>query len=217
MTTAQVTALGYGLLGFFAIWATVLVPQLIVQQARLGRVDPRRLAGTAAVILYGCLALAVVLLPLPGPNSRQLEQTIQLNPFQWVTDIGTELHKHELSPTIEHALTSQTFQQLAMNVLLFVPIGLFARTMWRRGIVGAGLIGFAVSLAVEITQVTANFGTAPFVYRIFDVDDLISNTGGALLGWVAAALFLALRRNNNRSAVDVQPAGSGHVDFAESR
>ncbi|GAA3533730.1 VanZ family protein [Amycolatopsis ultiminotia] len=213
MTNAQVTALQYGLIGFLAGWVTILVPQLVLQFARYGRVRPRRIATTAGFVLYASLALAVVFLPLPGPNSRQLEQTVQLHPFQWIADIHTELLKHGLSSA--HWFTTQTFQQAAMNVLLFVPLGLFARLCWRRGVVGALLIGGAVSLAIEITQLTANFGTAPFVYRIFDVDDLIANTFGAGLGWLAAALLLALRSTS--STVDAQPAGRERIDLAKTR
>ncbi|MBB4687387.1 VanZ family protein [Amycolatopsis jiangsuensis] len=213
MTNAQVTALEYGLIGFLAVWATILVPQLVLQLARHGGLRPRGILTTAGVVLYACLGLAVVFLPLPGPGTGALEQTVQLHPFQWIADIHTELLKHGLSTA--HWFTSQTFQQVAMNVLLFVPLGLFARLLWRRGLVGALLIGGAVSLAVEITQVTANFGTAPFVYRIFDVDDLMTNTLGAGLGWIFAALLLALRAGS--STVHAQPAGSERIDLAKAR
>ncbi|WP_037354353.1 VanZ family protein [Amycolatopsis orientalis] len=213
MTNAQVTALQYGFIGFLAVWATILVPQLVLQFARYGRLRLRGLVTTAAVVFYACMALAVVFLPLPGPNSRRLEQTVQLEPFQWIADIHTELVKHGL-PAADWFAT-QTFQQAAMNVLLFVPLGFFARVLWRRGLVGALAIGFAASLAVEITQLTANFGTAPFVYRIFDVDDLMTNTFGSGLGWLAGALLLALRPIS--STLRVEPARSERIDLAETR
>ncbi|MGW4394412.1 VanZ family protein [Amycolatopsis nivea] len=213
MTNAQVTALQYGFIGFLAVWATILVPQLVLQFARHGRPQLRGLATTAAVVFYACMALAVVFLPLPGPHSRRLEQTVQLQPFQWIADIHTELVKHGLSAA--DWFTTQTFQQAAMNVLLFVPLGFFARVLWRRGLVGALAIGFAASLAVEITQLTANFGTAPFVYRIFDVDDLMTNTFGSGLGWLAGALLLALRPIS--STLRVEPARSERIDLAKTR
>lgn len=213
MTHAQVTALTYGLLAFFAVWATILIPQLIVHHTRFGRIDRRRVLTTAVVTLYSCLALAVVFLPLPGPHTKHLSQTVQLHPFQWIDDIHTELLKHGLSSA--HALTSLTFQQVAMNVLLFLPLGVFARVLWKRGLIGTTLIGFTVSLMIELTQITANFGTAPFVYRIFDVDDLLNNTAGAMLGWLVGALYLALRKVP--SVVDAQPVRSERIDFAKAR
>ena len=214
MTNAQVTALQYGLIGFLALWVVVLVPQLITQLARYGGLRPRGILTTAAVLFYGCMTLAVVLLPLPGPGTRRLDQTVQLHPFQWITDIHTELLKH--GEPLSRWFMTQTFQQACLNVLLFVPLGVFARILWRRGLTGTVLIGFAASLLIEITQVTANFGTAPYVYRIFDVDDLMNNTLGAGVGWVAGALLLALVRGR-RSTVDVQPARRERVHLAQTR
>ncbi|GAB3578257.1 VanZ family protein [Amycolatopsis endophytica] len=212
MTTAQVNALFIGLIGFLTIWGIVLVPQLALQHVRFGRVVPRRVATTAALIAYASFAVAVTFFPVPDADGRRLEQTIQLVPFQWITDMRSELHKYDLSAA--HALTTQTFEQMTLNILLFVPLGLFARLLWKRGFIGTVLLGAAISLTVEITQLTANFGTAPFQYRIFDVDDLITNTTGAALGWIAAALFLVLR-----SAVQPvrQPARHERVHLTEAR
>lgn len=208
MTNAQVTALQYGFIGFLALWTPALVPQLITQLARHGGLRLRGILTTGAVLLYGCMTLAVVFLPLPGPGTRRLSQTVQLHPFQWITDIHTEMLKHG-----SQWFTTQTFQQACMNVLLFVPLGVFARVLWRRGLTGTVLIGFAASLAIEFTQLTANFGTAPYVYRIFDVDDLMNNTFGAGVGWVFGALLLAVLR----SPISVQPARSERIHLAQTR
>ncbi|SEF28445.1 Glycopeptide antibiotics resistance protein [Amycolatopsis pretoriensis] len=208
MTNAQVTALQYGFIGFLALWTVVLVPQLITQLARYGGLRVRGLATTGAVLLYGCMTLAVVFLPLPGPGTRRLSQTVQLHPFQWITDIHTEMLKHG-----SQWFATQTFQQACLNVLLFVPLGVFARVLWRRGLIGTLLIGFTASLLIEITQLTANFGTAPYAYRIFDVDDLMNNASGAGVGWVFGALLLTVLR----SPIGVQPARRERVHFAETR
>jgi glycopeptide antibiotics resistance protein len=214
MTNAQVTALQYGFLGFLAVWSVLLVPQLILQFAHYGRPRARGLVTTAAVVFYACMALAVVFLPLPGPGTRPLSQTVQLHPFQWISDIHTELLKHGLP--LSDWFATQTFQQACLNVLLFVPLGFFARTLWRRGIVGAAAIGFAVSLLVEITQLTANFGTVAHAYRIFDVDDLMNNTFGAGVGWIFGALLLTLVRGVP-STIEAKPAGRERVDLTQAR
>ena len=46
---------------------------------------------------------------------------------------------------------SQTVQ-----LVPFVPLWIFARLLWRRGFVGAVVLGFACSLLIEVTQLTAN-------------------------------------------------------------
>src|SRR3954465_3626216 len=140
MTNAQVTALQYGLIGFLALWTVVLVPQLITQLARYGGLRLRGIVTTRAALLDGCMPLAVVFLPLPAPGARRLSQTVQLHPFQWITDIHTELFKHGGA-----WFMTQTFQQACLNVLLFVPLGVFARILWRRGLTGTALIGFTAA------------------------------------------------------------------------
>jgi glycopeptide antibiotics resistance protein len=57
---------------------------------------------------------------------------VQLHPFQWIADVHTELVNHGLSEA--HALTTVAFQQVAMNVLLLFPLGVFARLLWKRGL-----------------------------------------------------------------------------------
>ena len=209
MTTAQVNALHFGLIGFLAIWGIVLVPQLVLQHVRFGRVLPGRVVTTGLVIAYASFALAVTFLPLPSASGRRLAQTVQLVPFQWIADAQRAAAGHGIT-----VLSTTAFEQMTLNVLLFVPLGLFARLLWSRGFTGAVLLGFALSLAVEITQLTANFGTAPCQYRIFDVDDLITNTTGAALGWIGATLFLVLR-----SAVHAvgEPARRERVHLTEAR
>jgi glycopeptide antibiotics resistance protein len=152
-----------------------------------------------------------VLLPLPGPGTRRLVQTVQLMPFQWVTDIGTELHKHGLP--MWAVLQTRTLQQVGMNVLLFVPLGVFAFLLWQRSLGGAVLMGFAVSLLIEVTQLTANFGTAPFVYRVFDVDDLITNTVGAAIGYLVAKAI-----TRTRVVAHSEPVAKDHLrDLSPAR
>lgn len=164
----------------------------------------KRLLATALVSVYAGLVAAVVFLPLPGPTTRPPRQTIQLVPFQWIADMHRELRHSGFSLT--HAVTTPAFEGAALNVLLFVPLGIFARMLFKRGLIGTALLGFGCSLFIETTQLTANWGTAAIQYRIFDVDDLLTNTTGAVLGWVAGALILALLATR-RSAPGTQGAG----------
>lgn len=208
MRSGHVTALLTVFGAFLAIWGAVLVPQLLLQRARFGRILPARLVWTGLLLCYACIAAVLVFLPLPGPDTRPPIQTIQLVPFHWITDV----HRASAGGGLFAALTTTAFEQMAQNVLLFVPFGIFARLLWRRGVVGTLALGFACSLLIEVTQLTANWGTALFQYRIFDVDDLITNTTGALLGWTAGALYVAAR-----SAIRAQAAGRERVGLTEAR
>ncbi len=72
----------------------------------------------------------------------------------------------------------------ALNVVLFVPLGLLLPCCWEGfdWIGHAALFGFLFSLAIELSQLL-NF-------RVTDIDDLIANTLGAVVGCL---IFLALR------------------------
>ena len=71
-----------------------------------------------------------------------------------------------------------------LNVVLFVPLGLFLPLLWRefRSPKCAVLAGLTLSLAIEILQI--------FTFRLTDVNDLITNTLGALLGYLLAKPLL---------------------------
>lgn len=84
-------------------------------------------------------------------------------------------------------LTNPASAQVLLNVVFFVPLGMLVRHLALRGRLVAGLIGgtvvgFAVSLLIEVTQLTGDWFLYPCAYRLFDVDDLLANTVGALLG-----------------------------------
>ncbi|MFC6384560.1 VanZ family protein [Nesterenkonia lacusekhoensis] len=76
---------------------------------------------------------------------------------------------------------------------MFMPLGCFLRMLWGRGVVVSTATGLAVSAMIETTQITGVWGIYPCPYRVFDVDDLLANTSGALLGAVLVSLLLQLR------------------------
>lgn len=71
-----------------------------------------------------------------------------------------------------------------LNVLLYVPLGMFLCLLWktyRRWYRVTGF-GFCLSLFTEVMQV--------FTFRATDINDLITNTLGAFLGYLTAKLVL---------------------------
>ena len=72
---------------------------------------------------------------------------------------------------------------IAGNLIMFLPFGFFAALLWRNFTWGrAFLVGLCITAGVECCQLA--------VGRAFDVDDLLLNTAGALLGY---GLWLLLR------------------------
>lgn len=85
------------------------------------------------------------------------------------------------------------------------PLGFLARAVFKRGLFTSTLIAFSVSFAIELTQLTGLWGYYPCAYRIFDVDDLITNTLGGLIGATIALVWIALRPRDEKPL----PWGSG--------
>ena len=74
-----------------------------------------------------------------------------------------------------------------LNILLFVPLGLLLPVMWKeyRSLRSMAITGLLLSLFIEILQI--------FTFRLTDVDDLITNTAGAVAGYCLSRRFLFKR------------------------
>lgn len=198
-----------GVLLGVALFAVIFVPTLIVQTRRYGAPSLRRLIGTAAVAVYAVALVAYTLLPLPSGDLTQWcaangVQGAQLTPLQFVADIERETAGLGLRAT----LMSRVVLQVVLNVVLFVPLGALLRRYAGRGILTSTLAAFAVSLLIELTQYTGVWGLIGCSYRVADVDDLIANTFGGLLGAVLAPVFLGwmpLGRQLSRTRLVARP------------
>lgn len=168
------------------------VPFVAVAYRRRGGLRGRDYLTYLAVLVYAMAIWTYTLLPLPDPAVLHCTNP-QLDVLQFVSDL-----RHALSSG--HPLTSPQFLQLALNVLLFVPLGFFVRVVGNRGVLVALGIGLAVSLLVETTQLTGVWGLYPCSYRVFDVDDLLTNTLGAVTGSLLALLLP--RRYRTRVTLD---------------
>lgn len=85
------------------------------------------------------------------------------------------------------------FANLLGNILIFVPYGFLISVFTRYTRFSRTLIwSFGLSLGVELFQLFTRVGSC-------DVDDLILNTVGGILGWFLFIICNAIRRRNNVS------------------
>lgn len=96
------------------------------------------------------------------PELLNTPPEINLIPFRWITE--------GVRPYIE-------------NIVLFMPFGLMLPCIWKKYEVlwKTVLFGFTFSLLIEVSQL--------FNGRVPDIDDLLMNTLGALIGWVIFRLL----------------------------
>jgi glycopeptide antibiotics resistance protein len=189
--------------------ALVLIgPTAAVQYRRDGRLGAGDLLTLVGAAVYGLALWTYTLLPFPVDDTfscrrRQLEV---FGSFRPVVDRGI------VAPVT--LLREAAFQQLALNVLLFVPLGFFVRLVVHRGLVVTTVLGLALSLAIETTQLSGVWGLYHCAYRVFDVDDLLVNTTGAFVGGVLAWLLLHRHRRVPETLPTEITLGRRWVGFA---
>ena len=76
--------------------------------------------------------------------------------------------------------------------MFFLPLGFIMGRIWRWPLPVTAVLSFATSLFLETMQLTGLMGVFPCAYRLFDVDDLLWNTTGALIGFALAMFSLRL-------------------------
>ncbi|WP_314175832.1 VanZ family protein [Streptomyces winkii] len=164
----------------------LLLPTAVVLYRRHGVMTSGRFLSLFGFVHYLLTAVCMTVVPLPSRAVNVCRQyaemaSPQLVPGNTVADVWKEAH-HEvgLGALVIH---NPAVAGAAFNLLLLVPLGVFLRYHFRRGLPATACAGFGLSLAFELTQWTGVWGLYDCPYRLFDVDDLAINTSGAVLGW----------------------------------
>ncbi|MCK1990733.1 VanZ family protein [Lysinibacillus fusiformis] len=178
----------------------LVIPWLIYTYRKYSYLSMSKTIIMFSFIFYFLSALCLVLLPFPSTRdtcSLQSPDTVHTNLrlFQFVEDILKHSGVVLTNPSTWLAITKQqAFYQAFFNFLLLLPFGVYLRYFlqerryWKR----AFIISFLLTLFYEITQRTGIYGIFNCAYRIFDVDDLLLNSIGALLGFFLAPIVWAL-------------------------
>lgn len=156
------------------IAVAIALPFVVIHYTRSKSLNVRRCTYLYVFVLYFICAYFMTLLPFPNKEDfahmGPIYRYIRLIPFQYLFNIKTPSFALDVA-----------FQIL--NVIMTIPLGFFLRYLYGISLKKVVLAGFLTSLLYEITQVTGIFFIYPRPYRFFDVDDLITNTLGALIGY----------------------------------
>ncbi len=167
----------------------LVVPFIAVQYRQWGTLSLGRLMLILAFMLYLVAIPMYTLLPTGIDVAALCAEggggTVLLRPFRFVDDFRQVARTS--SP--REFIASSTVQQVAFNVLLFVPLGIFLRALIRLPWWAVIAAGIGTTSLVEFTQLTGNWGLSPCPYRVFEVDDLITNTTGTVIGLLLAPLL----------------------------
>ncbi|MBP1991009.1 VanZ family protein [Paenibacillus eucommiae] len=188
--------ISYAFLTFPVAALLFTLPFLIIQYRRHGYVNKLRGALLYLFLLYLMNALFLVLLPLPASRHNappDVSSYMQWIPFNFIQDMLRETRVVLDKPsTYMHIFQERAFLQVLFNVCLVVPFGMFLRYYLRARWIRCLIASFGLSLFFEVTQVTGIYGIYDYPYRLFDVDDLLLNTLGGLIGFITAEWLSSL-------------------------
>jgi glycopeptide antibiotics resistance protein len=149
---------------------------------RGGRSTDLKSEAVLACMMFYLLALALLTLGPTGAGRRGYATgSINLVPLIFiareVASIGTA-YNGDIFFTIKLILAN-----VGGNVLLFVPIGVFAPLLDRhRSMMRTIGIGLCISVSIELLQLLETL--LGLTGRITDIDDVLCNVAGTVVGWL---------------------------------
>lgn len=140
-------------------------------------------------LLYGVFIFYAALLILILFRTRHLERSINLIPLRGIISFlsGNDLVSDKDSAIVLHSFA---INNLIGNIVIFVPLGVYIALFNKnKGIWKNTLLIAIVSTLVEIIQVIFRFG-------IGDIDDIILNSIGGLVGILVYRFLLLICKDD---------------------
>ena len=195
-------------ISFPAIAVIFIIPYLIYNYKKYGSIMSLRLWIIYSFILYMLITYCLIILPLPSAEKAQTLRGhhLQLNPLNFIFDIikntKIDLNHPKSFLTI---FNNWGFLTTIFNIFMTLPFGFYLRYYFQNNLKQVLIKSFLLSLFFELTQLSGLYFIYQGNYRLFDVDDLITNTLGGLLGFLLAGRltkFLPTRAEIDQKSID---------------
>ena len=180
-------------ISFPAIAVIFTIPYLIYNYKKYGSIMSLRLWIIYSFILYMLITYCLIILPLPSAEKAQALRGhhLQLNPLNFIFDIikntKIDLNHPKSFLTI---FNNWGFLTTIFNIFMTLPFGFYLRYYFQNNLKQVLIKSFLLSLFFELTQLSGLYFIYQGNYRLFDVDDLITNTLGGLLGFLLAGALV---------------------------
>lgn len=182
----------YAFIVFPFIAFILTIPFLIHQYRKFGSIPMLKSFCFYSMILYLICAYFLIMLPLPSIEkvASMTGPTSQLVPFQFIKDImATVSFKITNITDVINIFKHSTIYTIMFNIVLTLPFGVYLRYIFKKKWYHTIIYTFLLSLFFELTQLSGLYGIYPRAYRLFDVDDLMINTIGGLIGHIITPLI----------------------------
>lgn len=157
---------------------------------RITTVVPSRNRKNLNILFIGYVCALATLTIIPSERFS-LNRTITLTNYLPV--INTYKRYAMVTYFENHLGIKMFWQNFIGNILLFIPLGSFLLLLYRKRLKTVIAIAFMASTSIELTQLFFSlFG----YYRFIDIDDVLLNTFGACVGYLAAAVYLRFAKSN---------------------
>lgn len=169
------------------------LPYIIYNYRKYGSVFSMRILIVYSFVLYLLCAYFLVILPLPSMQEVELMSgpSTQLIPLHFLADIVKETPSDQPFSFFS-LLHNRALLQMLFNIMMTIPFGIYLRYYFRCSFRKCVLYTFLLSLFFELTQLSGLYFIYPRSYRLFDVDDLLGNTLGGIIGYGIIQPFLRL-------------------------
>lgn len=178
--------------------ASIALPTWIAFRATYRLSKPRQARATLrreillfVVALYGVVVVAATLLPLPG---SAVSGKGSISFFPGLSTYLCFTHKGD-TPSEELIFC---WRELVGNIALFVPLGVLLPFVSRRAASARSVLMIALAISVSIEAIQFLQRSVGMV-RSVDIDDVILNLAGALLGYMVVRLLRTVAPDVHRS------------------
>ncbi len=172
----------------------ITLPYLIINYNKYGSISKLRSLIIYSFVLYLLCSFFLVILPLPSREyvSNLTIPKYQLEPFYFIYDITSNEYNLNTFNTLLKIIKEPSFYQPLFNIILTIPFGIYLRYYYKCSFKKTLFLTICLTLFFEITQLTGIYGIYSRNYRMFDVDDIIFNTLGGILGYFICKPFLKI-------------------------
>ena len=190
------------------------IPFVLHQYHKYGSINPFRDLIVYSFILYLITIYFLVILPLPNKEEVIYKPNmIKLIPFGFINDFIRESSFVINEPTTYlKAIKEPCFYTVIFNIFMTIPFGMYLRYYFKCNFKKTLFISFILSLFFELTQLTGLYWLYSYPYRVFDVDDLIMNTLGGIIGYFIMGFvdnFLPTREKIDEDSLEAGEIVSG--------
>ena len=166
------------------------LPFIIYHYRKYGTVSFFRSFILYSFFFYLLCTYFLVILPLPSKidAANYTSAYYNLKPFFVVKEILVSGQFSASNPN-SYIFAFNEYYEPLFNILMVIPFGIYMRYYFKCGFFKTIFLSFCLSLFFELTQLSGLYFIYPRPYRLFDVNDLINNTSGGILGFIISPLF----------------------------